>query len=128
MKRLLIVFLTLLLISCSFDNKTGIWKDASDIPVDKQDARVISENSTAERYESISTIEKIFNEEIEATNVSNFKTDEPLKIINWTEHYALPTNNISNFFYNGSKTLLSKSSNLGKISSDKNLLKTKKSH
>ena len=120
MKRLLIVFLTLLLISCSFDNKTGIWKDASDIPVDKQDARVISENSTAERYESISTIEKIFNEEIEATNVSNFKTDEPLKIINWTEHYALPTNNISNFFYNGSKTLLSKSSNLGKISSDKN--------
>ena len=120
MKRLLIVFITLFFISCSFDNKTGIWKDASTIPVDKQDVRIISENSTAERYESISTTEKMFNEEIEATNVSNIKIDEPLKTINWFEHYGIPTNNISNFFYNGNGVLLSKSSNLGKISSDKN--------
>jgi len=34
MKRLLIILGVIILASCSFDNKTGIWKDASNIPVE----------------------------------------------------------------------------------------------
>ena len=51
MKRLLLAFVAIVLSSCSFDNKTGIWKDASNIPVDNQPAKSITDNKagTSER-------------------------------------------------------------------------------
>ena len=39
MKRLFLISISLLLISCSFDNKTGIWKDASDISLEKKEVK-----------------------------------------------------------------------------------------
>ena len=33
MKRLILIFISLLLVNCSFDNKTGIWKDGSKVAV-----------------------------------------------------------------------------------------------
>ena len=44
MKRLLLVFVAVGFISCSFDNKTGIWKDASNTPVDNQTSKSITDN------------------------------------------------------------------------------------
>jgi len=120
MKRLLLVFVTLVFTSCSLDNKTGIWKDASEIHVDRQNSESITNNQTNTRYENINTKNKIFNEEKESTNLSDIKIGEPIKIANWFEQFAIPTNNISNFSYNNNKTLLSKSTKLNKLSSSKN--------
>ena len=120
MKRLLLVFVTLVFTSCSLDNKTGIWKDASEILVDRQNSESITNNQTNTRYENINTKNKIFNEEKESTNLSDIKIGEPIKIANWFEQFAIPTNNISNFSYNNNKTLLSKSTKLNKLSSSKN--------
>jgi outer membrane protein assembly factor BamB len=122
MKKLLLVFLTTLFISCSFDNKTGIWKDASDIPVDNQITKTITENENNRRYEDIFLQNKTFSEEKKPTFETNFVISNPIKISNWSEQYGTPSNNISNFFYNGKKNLLSKSSKLSKSNSYKKIV------
>ena len=120
MNSLLLVFLVVILTSCSFDNKTGIWNDASNIPIDNKKTKSILNNKENTRYEDIFTKNKTFNEEKEPVNISNIENTTPLKITNWTEQYAVPTNNISNFFYSDNKILLSKSRNLGKFLTKKN--------
>ena len=120
MKRLLLICVTIILTSCSFDNKTGVWKDASNIPVDNQATKSITENKLGTRYEDIFIKNKNFNEEKKSLNPSNIKIGAPIKIISWPEEYAIPTNNISNFSYSGNRILLSKSRKLSKLSSDEN--------
>jgi len=117
MKRLLLVFVIVVFTSCSFDNKTGIWKDASDIPVDNRTINSITKNKLSTRYEDALTKNKPFNEEKETVNFSNIGFATPIKIIDWHEQYASPTNNISNFFYTDNKKLLSKSSKLSNLPS-----------
>ena len=125
MKRLLLVFIVLTSTSCSFDNKTGLWKDASTTPVDNQNVKTIEDNKSNIKYENIFIKNQTFNEEKEPLNTSNIKIDTPVKILSWTEEYAVSTNNISNFSYEGNKILLSKSSKLSKNTFSKNYLNKK---
>ena len=125
MKRLLLVFIVLTSTSCSFDNKTGLWKDASTTPVENQNAKTIEDNKSNIKYENIFIKNQTFNEEKEPLNISNIKIDTPVKILSWTEEYAVSTNNISNFSYEGNKILLSKSSKLSKNTFSKNNLNKK---
>jgi len=120
MKRLLLIFAVVLVTSCSFDNKTGIWKDGTDINQDYQSPKTITNNNLNTKYEDIFTKNKTFNEEIEPLDLFNIRIDIPVKVVNWHEQYAVPTNNISNFSYSGNKILLSRSSKLSKFSSSKN--------
>ena len=53
MKRLLLVFVIIVLTSCSLDNKTGIWKDAANISVDNQSPKTIINNNLNKKYEDI---------------------------------------------------------------------------
>ena len=125
MKRLLLVFIVLTSTSCSFDNKTGLWKDASTTPVDNQNVKTIEDNKSNIKYENIFIKNQTFNEEKEPLNISNIKIDTPVKTLSWTEEYAVSTNNISNFSYEGNKILLSKSSKLSKDTFSKNYLNKK---
>ena len=85
MKRLFSVFIVITVSSCSFDNKTGIWKDASNIPVDNQTTESIIDNSSDTKYENIFTKNKIFNEEKEPVNLTSIQIDSPIKISKWSE-------------------------------------------
>ena len=120
MKRLLLVFIIAVCTSCSFDNKTGIWKDASNISIDKQVTKIILENKNNTKYENIFIKNKVYDEEKKAVNPSIIKISSPVKISNWHEQYAISTNNISNFSYSNNKVLISKSRKLSRISSTKN--------
>ena len=120
MKKLFGIFVVITIASCSFDNKTGIWKDATNIPVDNQVTELIANNIPDARYENIFTKNKTFSEEKKPTNLSNIKLGNPVKISNWFEQYATSTNNISNFSYSDNKLLISKSRKLGNFSSTKN--------
>ena len=117
MKNLLFVFVAVIVTSCSFDNKTGIWKDATNTLIDNQTTKSITDNKSNTRYEDVFIKNKSFNEEKESTNVSNVEFSPAIKITNWFEQYAVSTNNISNFSYNNNKMLLSKSAKLSKSSS-----------
>jgi len=120
MKRLFLIFVIIIAASCSFDNKTGIWKDASNIPADNQDAKSIENNNSKNRYEDVFIKNQIYGEEKESLNTSSFEIDAPVKSENWLQQFATSTNNVSNFLYSGNKTLLSKSSKLSKFSLVKN--------
>ena len=53
MKTFILIFFIFTLLSCSFDNKTGIWNDASNIKVDSSVVDSIDASQTTRRYEDI---------------------------------------------------------------------------
>ena len=122
MKSFILIFVVLIMTSCSFDNKTGIWKDASSIPVDGQVVKSVNENDSVSRYEDIFIQDKPFNKEKAKPDNYVFKVDSPIQTQNWLEQYGSKTNNISNFSYSGNNILLSKSSKLSKLTSSKNII------
>ena len=113
MKNFILVCIAIILVSCSFDDKTGIWKDAATTPVERQEISPLNENIKS-RFETVFQKEKIYNEEINNLNNIPLELDAPTSINNWVEKYGLETNNISNFLYSGDNTRLQKSSKLSK--------------
>ena len=122
MKSLILIFVTLIISSCSFDDKTGLWKDASDIPKDNQIDKSIVNNKLQNQYQDIFQENQVFNEEINIKSSSFFELEAPLITDKWLQQYGTKTNNISNFNYSGNKTLLSKSPKLNKLYSNKNIV------
>ena len=114
MKRLFLISISLLLISCSFDNKTGIWKDASDISLEKKEVKDLKNNKIKKKYKDIFIKEKIFNREVESSNTNSLNIVSSTKLQNWTQQYGVATNNISNFSHNGNIIAISKSFKLNK--------------
>tara|TARA_B110000971_G_scaffold207478_1_gene231759 strand:- start:2422 stop:3774 length:1353 start_codon:yes stop_codon:yes gene_type:complete len=122
MRVFLLFFVTLFATSCSFDNKTGIWKDASDLIVENDIFNTIQDNEENKRYEDIFTKNKIFNKEIKINDNLIIDLETPGVINSWLEKYATLTNNISNISYNGNRILLSKSKKLSKLTSTKKII------
>jgi outer membrane protein assembly factor BamB len=122
MKSLILIFVILIISSCSFDNKTGLWKDASDIPVDNQIGKSIDSNEVQSQYEDILAQDQIFNEEINTKSSFFFELEAPVGSSKWLEQFGSKTNNTSNFNYSGNKILHSKSSKLNKLTINKNIV------
>jgi len=114
MKWLISILVSILLVGCSFDDKTGIWNDASNIPVEISRSDTINKKKTNSRFEDVFVDKKIFNEEKELDKNFNFKIENALDNTNWPQEFASNTNNVSNFKYNDNKLLISKSSKLSK--------------
>ncbi len=114
MKRLFLISISLLFISCSFDDKTGIWKDASDISLEKKEVKDLKNNKIKKKYKDIFIKEKIFNREVESSNTNSLNIVSSTKLQNWTQQYGVATNNISNFSHNGNIIAISKSFKLNK--------------
>ena len=119
MKRLILIFVSLLLFNCSFDNKTGIWKDAANIPVEVSTTNTINNQNVSSRFENVFLDKQVFNEEKKLTKNFNFRIEEALENTNWPQEHASNTNNVSNIRYNDNKLLISKSPKLSKTSGEK---------
>ena len=63
MKSLILIFTTLIIVSCSFDNKTGIWIDASNVLIENNNDKSINAKNIESRYEILLGQNEIFNEE-----------------------------------------------------------------
>ena len=74
MKRLILIFTLILIANCSFDNKTGIWKDESSISIDTSKTKALENNSNKRNYEDVFLENQVFNEEKESikNSVSRF--------------------------------------------------------
>ena len=115
MKNFKLVFISLIIASCSFDNKTGIWKDASTIPVENKNTELVKADNSNIRYVDVFVEKENFNEERNSVKKSILNLDDPVKLVNWPEEFGNPTNNISNYLYTGNKILVSKSFKLNKF-------------
>ena len=122
MKNFILILVSLILISCSLDNKSGIWKDASTISVENNVSKSIDNANPTSRYEDVSVKTKLFNKEVEVASNLVFQLEPPLKINNWTEQYGSKSNNISNYFFNDQESFVSKSSKLSNLFQNENFV------
>ena len=108
--RRIISFLILVLFcfSCSFDNKSGIWKD--DAKLKKQ----LKKKEKDKKLKNIFSENISFNEEVNVKPGEKVKIDNIIKNIAWTDKYFNTTNNIPNAHYNNEKYLVFKSSKLSR--------------
>ena len=106
MKLTFVFLISLLILSCSFDNKTGIWNNNS----------IISKNDSKffEDFKQIGVREASFNEIIELKK--KFIFEIPKKKINekWEDIFYNQFNNPINFSFNERKNLIFKSNKISK--------------
>jgi outer membrane protein assembly factor BamB len=113
MKRLIIV-LSLFLTNCSFDNKTGIWKNNEKIDVSIEDR--------FKDFKILYSEEKTFNSIV--TPPRNYKIElNPIKkALLWTEEFYQESNKYENFSFLGKNELIFKSKKLTKYNTKDKIL------
>ena len=110
-KALIILFF---LINCSFDDKTGIWKNNSQVNTKK--------NQPFEEFKSLSNIKEKFNKEISLDTNFNFSNTKSILNYEWNDIFYTGDNNFKNFNYDNQNKLLFKSRKLTKYRTDKYIL------
>ena len=91
MKIFYFIVILMLLNNCSFDNKTGIWKNENNTSS--------KENDIFKEFKNVSISNKTFNEVIELNKNFNFKLNSPQTSTYWLDQYYKETNNFDNFKY-----------------------------
>ena len=116
MKLFLVISILFLLNHCSFDNKTGIWKDANN-----PDDISVNNNDVFKEFKKTSTTEEKFNRIIQ--NKKKIKLlFEPLNNDKWNDIFYSSNNNLKNFKYKNLNLIVFKSKKLTKNYPNKYLL------
>ncbi len=92
MKLFFLVSLLLLLINCSFDNKTGIWKN--------EGVEISKKKSQFSDFKNLSDFRDEFNKTIAFDKNFVFKISPPVNNYEWNDIFFKDNNNLSNFEYN----------------------------
>ena len=114
MKFYLTLILLVILQSCSFDNKTGIWNNANEIAI-KQD-------EIFRDFETLYSEEKSFNSTIEASNNLKVKLKKKKTNLVWNDKFYNNSNNFDNFIYENINQLVFKSKKLSRNKLNENIL------
>tara|TARA_Y100001970_G_scaffold154032_1_gene188567 strand:- start:246 stop:1604 length:1359 start_codon:yes stop_codon:yes gene_type:complete len=115
MKRLIFfLFLLLFFTSCSFDNKTGIWKNAEDIAEKKEQIK-------DEKLIDVFTENRVFDEEKNNEDIK-INIENSLQNSNWADEFFNLNNNIPNISYKNNKILVSKILKISKLKYSKDRL------
>lgn len=92
MKSLLTsLFFLIIFQGCSFDNKSGIWKN--------NDNTVIKKVNVFDDFEKLYTEEKNFNLLVNPKSTLNINLSNPKKVTLWNDEFYRSSNNSENFFY-----------------------------
>ncbi len=106
MKFFIIFFTLIFLAGCSFDNKSGIWKNNNNIT--KKDKDIFSD------FKTLSSSKKSFNKIIPLNENFNFNIKNNQSSFKWTDIFYSPSNNFDNFNYGNSNQLIFKSKKISK--------------
>ena len=112
MKLFLSIIVSFFLFNCSFDKKTGIWKDANN------DTNNIK-NDTLKEFKKISTSLNIYNKKIFLKKNSILNISKPVSNLNWNDIFYQNNNNLINFEYSNLNQIIFKSKKLTKNSINK---------
>ena len=115
MKLFTSFLILILMLGCSFDNKSGIWNSESNPKIGK-------ENQVFSDFETLSTKNKTFNK-IVPFRGTNHNLSQQVNSKNWTDIFFRNTNNTHNFKYRHNNELIFKSKKITKnLTSDYILL------
>ena len=106
MKKILILILVLIFTQCSFDNKSGIWKNKNTLNTSKE--------SRFKDFETLYTKEKIFASLIPAPKNLTIELDQIKNATSWLNELYQESNNLDNFSYTNLNKLIFKSKKLSK--------------
>ena len=110
MKLIFVISIFIIFKACSFDNKSGIWKNEKG----SADERKIFRD-----FKNLSSIDKNFDEIKKIDNNFKFKQLKEIKNISWNDIFYNSNNNIYNFDYTNSNFLIFKSKKISNsVSSD----------
>jgi outer membrane protein assembly factor BamB len=106
MKIFLTSIFLIILSSCSFDNKTGIWQNSDEINSKKEER--------FKGFETLYTKTKSFDSIIEPGNNLEIILDPIQLNLKWTDEYYKNSNNLDNFNYKGLNESIFKSRKLSR--------------
>ena len=114
MKFVFSVLIIIFLQNCSFDNKSGIWKNENSIT--KKDDEFFKD------FENVNFSNQEFEKIIPIKNNFYFKLPNPVDNKSWSDIYYNQSNSLENFKYDENFKLILKSKKLSKFQIDKNFL------
>ncbi len=106
MKFFLLYLMLIFLNNCSFDDKSGIWENDSNIHKNKKDS--------FSQFKNISTSIDPFNEIIQIKKDYKFKLSKKINSTSWKQIYFNQNNNLDNFEYNNLNELFFKGKKISK--------------
>ncbi len=106
MKLLVFLLFIILFQGCSFDTKTGIWKNEN-TPINK-----ISNKGSFEGFQKLSTESDAFDKVIKAQSNLKLSQIKPLTLNRWNDIFFLESNNSKNLRYNDQNKIIFKSKKL----------------
>ena len=106
--KLLYPIITLFLFnSCSFDNKSGIWKNNNEI----SNKKIVS---VFKDFKKIKSSNEIFDKTVEVDREFKFKINNPSVSLSWKDKFYSPNNSLKNFKYNERNNIILKTKKLTK--------------
>ena len=104
MKLFYAIIISIFMQSCSFDNKTGIWKNENSTSKNNKDL--------FKEFKTLSSSNEFFNKIIPLKKNFKFILNKPLDNMEWQDIFYNQTNNFDNFTYNDLNQLIFKSKKL----------------
>ena len=114
MKFLNILILILFLQNCSFDQKSGIWKN--------DDTNTDSNNKIFKDFQKLSSSNELFDKIVKIDKDFKFKSLAPINNLEWNDIFFDETNNIPNLNYKGIEKLTFKSKKISSKNLNKSIL------
>ena len=110
MKLFLLVFFLFTLTNCSFDNKSGIWKEETNFELKTESKK----NEIFRNFEEISVLDKPFDKTVIPENNLILGFSKPLTNYTWKEIFFNQNNNFNNFNYTNLNQIIFKSKKITK--------------
>ena len=112
--RKILILIVVLLSHCSFDTKTGIWKNNNN--------QSVSKSERFENYKKLQVEEKLFDSIIEPDNGLKMKLNPIKKNLVWLNENFNNSNNLNNFSYRNLNEIIFKSKKLSRGIINDNIL------
>jgi hypothetical protein len=106
MKLFYVLIIFVFLPNCSFDNKSGIWKDINSISE--------KNNDEFKDFKTITVDDNFFKKIISKNNDFTFKLERPRDNYNWRDIFYNKQNNSANFAYNDTNKVIYKSKKISR--------------
>ncbi|MBD1138369.1 PQQ-binding-like beta-propeller repeat protein [Pelagibacterales bacterium SAG-MED41] len=114
MKFFNIFIVIILFTNCSFDKRTGIWKN--------EDNLTKKEDVTFKDFKTISSANEFYEKSIPIDKNFKFKLKDPLKNTEWSDIFFSDSNNYTNFKYDNKNKTIYQSQKLTKNNINESIL------
>ena len=117
MKFINTIIILIFLVSCSFDDKSGIWNNENSIS---------KNNNEFKEFKTLSSSSITFNEIIPIKKQLNLKIEKRVNNYDWSDIFYNQSNNLKNFNYQETNNLILKSKKISKYQINNFLLYSQK--